>query len=137
MRTVTRENKHPIGPVLEHYGLVLPYGGGNRWIKVKCCFHDDGHASAAVNLERNQFNCFACGVKGDTYDIIQEQEGLNFVEAVEFAQRISPTSGAAVQQKPAKSGGVSKSKRVDLGRRSGVLDGGSGGTTPRSRAVRR
>jgi DNA primase len=130
-------NKHSIIPILEHYGLVAPQGSGNRWLKVKCCFHDDSHASAAVNSGLNRFNCFACGVKGDTYDIIQEQEGLSFVEAVEFAQRISPESGAGVQPKPAKSRGVPSPKRVDVGRRGKVLDGSGGESTSRTRAIRR
>ena len=134
---VQQDNKHSIIPILEHYGLIAPQGSGNRWLKVKCCFHDDRNASAAVNIDLKRFNCFACGVKGDTYDIIQEQEGLSFVEAVEFAQRISPESGAGIQQKPAKSRGVSSPKRVDVGRRGKVLDGSGGESTSRTRAVRR
>lgn len=130
------KKKHSIGPVLEHYGLVIPYAS-NRWVKVKCCFHDDSHASAAVNLDKNQFNCFACGVKGDTYDIIQEQEGIDFVQAVEFAERISPESGAGVLQTRSKGRGVSNPKRVNVGRRGSVLAGGSGESAARSRTIRR
>jgi DNA primase len=81
-------DKHPIQPILEHYGLdVSPDRMG--WVKVKCPFHGDTHASAAVNLEQNYFKCFACTMAGDTYKIIMEKEGLGFREAVVFAEGIT------------------------------------------------
>lgn len=133
---MSSQTKHDIGPVLEHYGLVLPYGR-NGWVKVKCCFHDDSHASAAVNFQKNEYHCFACDVHGDTYDIIQEREGIDFVKAIEFAQRISPESSGGVQQGPSSRSRLSNSKRVVAGRRGSVLDGSSGQTASRSRSIRR
>ena len=117
-------DKHSIEDILVHYGGVMPYGRGG-WVKMRCPFHGDSHASASVNVQENQFKCFACDVSGDPYDIIASQEGLKFVEAIEFAERISPTGGAVVLSKRTSRSGLSSRKRTNLGRRGSVLDGGS------------
>lgn len=99
----------------------MPYGR-NGWVKMKCCFHDDSHASAAVNIQENQFKCFACGVGGDTYDLIMEQEGMNFVKAVKFAEGISPTGGDILRSGRTSSRGIPRRKGSNTGRRSSLLD---------------
>lgn len=82
--------KHSIGPILEYYGGVPPTRSG--WTKMRCPFHKDTHASAQVSLKDNAFVCFGCGVKGDTYSIIMEQEGVDFREAISRAESITGTS---------------------------------------------
>jgi DNA primase len=63
----------PIDLLLEHYGMYdISYRDG--WQSVNCVFHDDETASAAVNLLEDRFVCYACGVKGDILDIVQEVE---------------------------------------------------------------
>ena len=112
--------KHSIEPILRHYGATMPYSR-NGWVKMKCCFHDDSHASAAVNIEENAFKCFACDVKGDVYDIIMDQEGLDFVKAVKFAEEFSPESGATIRSRNTAGSGVSRKQGANLGRRSTFL----------------
>ena len=124
MRSTSRNSpsdKHSIEDILRHYGAELPYGRSG-WVKVRCPFHDDSHASAAVNFQENQFKCFACDVGGDPYDLISNQEGLNFVEAIQFAERISPTGGAVVLSKRGSGRELSSRKRTNLGRRGSLLD---------------
>lgn len=66
--------------VLKHYGYSEPKGVGKQWIK--CPFHDDRHASAAVDWNTNYFTCFACEVKGTALDLVRLREGLSLDEAV-------------------------------------------------------
>ena len=111
---------HSIKPVLLYYGAALPERS-EGWIKIRCCFHQDSHASAVVNYERNAFKCFACEMSGDTYKIIMEKEGVNFVEAIKFAERISPEGSNSVQSKPSSGRKLPRKPRANLGRRSSVL----------------
>lgn len=36
----------------------------NRWISVRCCFHEDRQPSLRLNLKNGSFRCFGCGVHG-------------------------------------------------------------------------
>lgn len=114
-------DKHPIDVILQHYGATLPYSR-HGWVKMRCCFHDDSHASASVNIEENAFRCFACDIKGDVYDIIMDQEGVDFVKAVKFAEGISPESGITIRSRGSSRTGLSGKKRANIGRRATVLD---------------
>ena len=90
------EWRHPIGPVLAHYGADQPEER-TGWQKLRCPFHDDSHASATVNTDDNVFVCFACGVKGNTYKIISLQEGVTYREAISKAEEITGTSSPQVR----------------------------------------
>lgn len=80
----------PIGPILEHYGGVVPNSTGQR--NIKCPFHHDTHASAGVNFRDNIFNCFTCGVKGNSLQIIASREGVSIREAATIAEGITGES---------------------------------------------
>ena len=95
---------------LIHYG-AKSVPGGYGWKPIKCPFHNDRMASASVNTQLNGFRCHGCEVSGDPIKIIRQQEGMGFVEAVEFARSVL---GASVERVPRT---VSKSgKRNKLGR---------------------
>lgn len=75
----------PIIPVLEHYGAEnLPET--LRWRPVRCPFHDERNASASyiASDDGQAFNCHACGVRGDAISLVRQQEGLEYLEALEF-----------------------------------------------------
>lgn len=91
------DEKHNIADYLQYVGASLP-AKGYGWRKIKCPFHEDGHASAGVNFDENRFKCHGCGVAGDTYDLIMYKEGGNYNEALKFAEAISPTGNAGVRQ---------------------------------------
>ena len=55
---------------------------GEGWAACRCPFHDDTHASAAVNLKTGAFRCFACDEKGDLPRFHQRITGLGFKAAV-------------------------------------------------------
>ena len=107
------QDKPDITTILEYYGARVPTRSG--WAKLKCPFHDDSHASAAVNLKENIFKCHGCQYKGDAYAIIMQKEGVGFREAVTLAKGIFDQSGKVLPQRTTRSGG--------LPRRTGDLSG--------------
>lgn len=108
--------KHSILAVLEHYGGSV-YRERNGWQKLKCPFHDDSHASATVNIEENAFNCFGCGIKGDTYKIIMEKEGIGFREAIKVAEGITGQSSSTLRKAHSRGGGLPSKTGNHLSRR--------------------
>jgi DNA primase len=116
--------KPSIEEYLNYIGADVP-SVGSGWRKMKCCFHIDTHASAAVNFDKNAFVCHGCGVKGDTYSLIMHKEGIDFSEAKQFAEKFSATGNTEVRSQDRKRGRVSI-KPSTLGRRGKHLSSGSG-----------
>jgi DNA primase len=56
---------------------------GSRWNGL-CPFHDERTPSFSVNPEEKLFYCFGCQAKGDAIGFVEQSEGLDFREAVEF-----------------------------------------------------
>lgn len=81
-------DKPPIGDVLTHYGAKnIPGVSGQR--SMRCPFHgDDRSPSASIHFEKDLFNCFTCGIGGDSIGLIMLREGLGFGDAVDFAERV-------------------------------------------------
>lgn len=78
-------NKPDMRVVLQHYGADrVPEGRG--WRAMRCPFHDDSHASASTNGEA--FHCHACGVTGDAFAVIMQQESCTFRDALEIGHGI-------------------------------------------------
>ena len=117
-------DKHPIADYLNSIGANVP-SEGHGWRKMRCPWHDDSNASAAVNFEANRFKCHGCGVSGDTYDLIQHDKGGTLVEAVEFAETISATGNGTVRFSNRSGGGISSNTRT-IGRRSSHVSSGLG-----------
>src|SRR6188474_2173674 len=47
-----------------------------------CPFHKEKSPSFHVNPERGFYHCFGCHASGDAIKFVQENEGLEFIEAV-------------------------------------------------------
>ena len=103
-RQVNDENPN-ITAILEHYGATVPTRSG--WAKMKCPFHNDSHASAAVNLQDNLFKCHGCQYKGSGYKIIMDKEGVSFREAISIAEGILNQSGQVLPRRTGRGGRVS------------------------------
>ena len=116
--------KPSVEDYLHYIGADVP-ARGSGWRKMKCCFHLDSHASAAVNFDKNAFVCHGCGVKGDTYSLIMQREGMNFSEAKQFAEKFSTTGNTEIRSGDRKRVGLSI-KPSTLGRRGKHLSSGSG-----------
>jgi DNA primase len=83
--------------VLKHYGANPPRTSGQ--VNLKCPFHDDTHSSASFNTRENIFNCFACGMNGNSLQIIAKQERVDIREAKSFAEGITGQSNGKVRGK--------------------------------------
>ena len=83
--------------VLKHYGANPPRTSGQ--VNLKCPFHDDTHSSASFNTKENIFNCFACGMNGNSLQIIAKQERVDIREAKSFAEGITGQSNGKVRGK--------------------------------------
>jgi len=87
-----------IEPVLMELGAEsVPFGMG--WVRMRCPFHADSHASAAVNHELNAFSCQGCGVKGDGYALLMSRLGIGFIEAKERAMSLSVDANPKAKRK--------------------------------------
>jgi len=56
---------------------------GARWVGL-CPFHEERTPSFSVDAQEKLYHCFGCGVGGDTIKFVEEKEGLDFAEAVEW-----------------------------------------------------
>ena len=83
--------------VLKHYGANPPRTSGQ--VNLKCPFHNDTHSSASFNTRENIFNCFACGMNGNSLQIIAKQERVDIREAKFFAEGITGQGGSQVRSK--------------------------------------
>lgn len=123
--------KPSIEEYLNYIGATVP-AMGSGWRKMKCPFHDDSHASAAVNYDKNAFVCHGCGVKGDTFSLIMDRERINYREAVQFAASVLTSGNTEVRQQDRTRSRLSV-KPSTLGRRGKNISLGSG-RRPTSRA---
>jgi len=124
-------DKPNIEEYLNYIGADAP-AIGSGWRKMKCPFHIDSHASAAVNYDKAAFVCHGCGVKGDVYSLIMYKEGGDFSEALKFAASVLTTGNTEIRGKDKSRRGLS-SKPSTLGRRGKHLSSGGGRrTAPRA-----
>lgn len=86
-----------IRDVLIHYGADIRRNHGQT--NLKCPFHRDTHQSGTANLDTNVFICFACGVQGNSLQIIAGQEGVDIREAKRIAEKLVGFSSEEVQSK--------------------------------------
>ena len=98
-----------IGDILRHYGANLRSNHGQ--VNLRCPFHSDTHQSGTANLDKNIFICFACGVQGNSLQIIAGQENVNINEAKRIAERITGESNGEVRGKYSSGGRLPKAKR--------------------------
>jgi DNA primase len=118
-------NRPNIGKILEHYGAKRVSYEFRGWRKINCPFHDDSVASGTYSIEANAFNCFGCGVKGDSYKIIMEKEGITFNEANTFAEENFGGGGQDLQPKSISGRRLPVQKRTNGSRRKPIFTRGS------------
>ena len=124
----------PISRVLAHYGAgKVPAGRG--WRKMNCPFHGDRHASGSVNHDLNAFNCFACDVTGNIYNIIMIQEGVSYHEAKSRAEEIAGTSDISLPKSNTLGRRLSNQQGSISSRRKQIQAGSGKPTSRRSRTI--
>lgn len=104
---IKNDNDLPsIREVLAHYGANIRQTYGQ--VNLKCPFHSDTHQSGSANLNNNIFICFACGMQGNSLQIISKQEGVNIREAKRIAERVVGQSNGKVRGKHLSGGSLPK-----------------------------
>jgi DNA primase len=88
MALYTRESVERVKDAVDMVSLVgartdLRPAGASRFMGL-CPFHDERSASFSVSGELKLYHCFGCGASGDAIRFVQETEGLDFREAIEF-----------------------------------------------------
>ncbi len=64
--------------LISEYIRVEPAGSKYRAI---CPFHDDTKPSLQIDPQYQNYKCWACGAKGDSFTFLQEMEKITFAEA--------------------------------------------------------
>ncbi|TKJ55668.1 hypothetical protein PviCFBP13515_18120 [Pseudomonas viridiflava] len=76
-----------IEDVAQRLGMTLKKTGANQ-AKTLCPFHDDKTPSLLIDSNREHgrqhYYCFACGAHGDSIDLVKQQLGFGFKEAVDW-----------------------------------------------------
>jgi DNA primase len=95
----------------------FPKRGSNRHFGL-CPFHSEKTPSFSVDLDKQLYYCFGCGVGGGPIHFIMEIENLNFPDAIEFIANIY---GMAVPESGDGDGQSEKRRRLlDLNRQAAL-----------------
>lgn len=68
-------------------GDYAPPQKAGAQFRVCCPFHQERSPSCYIYPDQQTYHCFGCGAHGDAITLVREQEGLEFVDAVEFLAR--------------------------------------------------
>lgn len=83
--------------VLDHLGIDYT---DKTEQSIRCPVHDDAHASASLNLDKELFNCFACGAGGSAADIMMAREGIDYQAALALVEGITGESYSRSRTEP-------------------------------------
>ena len=74
--------------------FIVP--GHSEWANTNCPLpnHDDNSPSFGVHKANNKYNCFGCGATGDIISLVQNVEGLSFIESI---QKLSVFAGLEIE----------------------------------------
>lgn len=84
-----------IRDVAERLGLEVKQRGNSPCFNTLAHKNGDRHPSLSFDGKTNKFKCFACGVSGDTIDLVAQVENLNYVEAY---QRLAELMGISLER---------------------------------------
>lgn len=81
---------YPIRELAEALGIELRgYRSNGRCFNFS--FHSNGDSKPSLGFDDdyNRFKCFACGISGDTLDLVQQVKGCDFKEAISFLEALT------------------------------------------------
>jgi DNA primase len=83
----TPESKDRVRDAVDFVGLVSERTdlrrAGSQWMGL-CPFHEERSPSFSLDPVKKVYNCFGCGERGDVFSFVQQTQGLNFVQALEY-----------------------------------------------------
>jgi DNA primase len=91
------KDKIDIVDLIREY-IDLKQAGTN--FKACCPFHKEKTPSFMVSRERQRYHCFGCNKDGDIFTFIQDIEGMDFVETLNF---LANRAGVVLTRTPAQS----------------------------------
>lgn len=88
MAIISQETIEEVNRVVDIVSLIGEYtklepAGGDSF-KGCCPFHHEKTPSFHVSRDKKIYHCFGCGVGGNAFRFVEEQEKVGFPEAVEF-----------------------------------------------------
>ncbi|TVR45918.1 MAG: DNA primase [Planctomycetota bacterium] len=89
-----------------------PQKAGSQF-KVCCPFHQERTPSCYIYPDQQTYHCFGCGAHGDIITLVREQEGLDFVDAVEYLARRANIQLVFEERGPGETG-PNRSERENL-----------------------
>ncbi|WP_372407172.1 CHC2 zinc finger domain-containing protein [Streptomyces luteireticuli] len=93
MRLLRIDGERPEQPkptleaVLDHYGVDVD--SHRAMGMARCPLHEDNTPSLSYNTDRQVWKCHSCGRGGDSYTLIMEKEGTDFVGARALAASVA------------------------------------------------
>lgn len=99
-----------IFPAVIHELFPAMQTTGKDQALVSCPFHQDESPSLSINLSAGLFHCFACGTKGNGFDLFMKVRGCDFKTAlhdlegragISTGTRIAPDRPSTTTTKPA------------------------------------
>ena len=76
-----------IKEVCECLGIACSGHGKNTFIA--CPEHSERRHDNCVITDKNMYYCFACGAKGDIFDLIMQSQGVDFATAAKIASEMT------------------------------------------------
>lgn len=92
--TETIKERLDIAEIASQYVKIERAGSG---FKARCPFHNEKTPSFFISPVRQSFYCFGCGAKGDIFTLVQELEGLSFLETLKM---LAEKAGIEIDYRP-------------------------------------
>lgn len=70
--------------IVDLLSAVTTVKKSGRTYKAICPFHQEKTPSLSIDVAQGLYHCFGCGAGGDVFRFVQETQGLDFTEAVEY-----------------------------------------------------
>lgn len=84
MIDTTKLKSIPIKDVWQALGYELPRGRSNAHCFSTNHKNNDRNPSLGLDLKANRYKCFACGISGDSIELVKQAKSLDFREATEW-----------------------------------------------------
>lgn len=98
-----------IKDVAERLGLEVKQRGNSPCFNTLAHANGDRHPSLAFDPKTNKFKCFACGVSGDTIDLVAKVENLSYIEAY---KRLADLMGVSLERGERSQNKASQSRTI-------------------------